>query len=104
MNDSKDTWENEGGAIKPERREEREEDEDILVVSSEPGSEAHRLFTVVPPEPLDAPQLPRELTTEAELVKAMEGLGYRLGMIGGGSRIDEIRRFYFRKTSSESSL
>jgi hypothetical protein len=103
MTDNENTWENEGGATIPERREKKEDDEDILVVSSEPGGETHRLFTVVAPKPLDAPQLPSELTTEAELVKAMEGLGYRLGMIGGGSRIDEIRRFYFRKICSESS-
>lgn len=102
MNANEDTWENEGGAIFPRRREEKEDSEDILVVSSEPG-ETHRLFTVAPPEPTDAPQLPSELATEAELVKAMEGLGYRLGMVGGGSGIDEIRRFYFRKLSSEAS-
>jgi hypothetical protein len=103
MIDNVNTWENEGGAINPERRAEKEDDEDILVVSSEPGGKAHRLFTLVSPEPPDAPQLPAELKTEAELVKAMEGFGYRLGMIGGGSRIDEIRRFYFRKLSGESS-
>ena len=71
--------------------------EKALVVSSEPGGEVGRLFAVESPRRHDAPQLPADLATEAELVKAMEGMGYRLNMVGGGSRIDEVRRFYFRK-------
>jgi hypothetical protein len=71
--------------------------ESVIVVSSEPRGEAGRVFTVLPPEPSDAPELPADLVTEAELVKAMETLGYQLNMVGGGSRIDEVRRFYFRK-------
>ena len=70
--------------------------ESVFVVSSEPGGEAGRVFTVLPPYAADAPQLPSNLATEAELVKAMATLGYRLHMVGGGSRIDEVRRFYFR--------
>lgn len=58
-----------------------------------------RVFTVESPHPPDAPQLPSDLATEAELVKAMEEVGYRLNMVGGGSRIDEVRRFYFRKVA-----
>lgn len=70
----------------------------VLVVSSEPSGEAGRVFAIEPPHPHDAPQLPSDLATEAELVKTMEEMGYRLNMVGGGSRIDEVRRFYFRKT------
>jgi hypothetical protein len=69
----------------------------VLVVSSEPSGEVGRVFTVESPHPPDAPQLPSDLATEADLVRAMEALGYRLNMVGGGSRIDEVRRFYFRK-------
>ena len=96
MNDSnEDTWEDEGGALATP--EPRETGVSVLVVSSEPSCEAGRDFRVESPEPSDAPELPAHLASEAELVKAMESQGYRLNMVGGGSRIDEVRRFYFRK-------
>jgi len=76
--------------------------ESVLVVSSEPSGEAGRVFTVESPHPYDASQLPLVVVTEAELVKAMEALGYRLNMVGGGSRIDEVRRFYFRKVADQT--
>ncbi len=104
MSDNEDAWENEGGAINtPERGEKEEDCESVLVVSSQPSGEARRLFTVLRPEPPNAPALPLDLATEAELVQAMERLGYRVQMIGRGSRIDEIRRFYFNKLRDESS-
>jgi hypothetical protein len=77
--------------------------EDVLVVSSEPSGEVGRAFTVESPHPPGTPPIPADLATEAELVKAMESLGYRLNMVGGGSRIDEVRRFYFRKVYPERS-
>lgn len=69
----------------------------VLVVSSEPGGHGARVFTMLRPEAGETFPLPTDLATEAELVRAMGGRGYRLTMVGGGSRIDEIRRFYFRK-------
>lgn len=74
--------------------------ESVLVVASEPGSDGGRVFTLLPPKPPDAPALPLDMATEAELVKAMEEMGYQLKMVGGGSRIDEVRRFYFRKDAT----
>ncbi len=71
--------------------------ESVLVVSSESGGDGARVFTVLRPEAGETFLLPGDLATEAELVRAMGGRGYRLTMVGGGSRIDEIRRFYFRK-------
>ena len=76
--------------------------ESVLVVSSEPSGEAGRVFAIESPHPYDAPQLPADLATEAELVQAMEEMGYRLNMVGGGSRIDEVRRFYFRKVADQT--
>jgi len=73
--------------------------ENVLVISSTPRDEAGRVFRVESPQPHDAPQLPADLATEASLVKTMEEMGYRLNMVGGGSRIDEMRRFYFRKVA-----
>lgn len=69
----------------------------VLVVSSELGSDGARVFTVLRPEAGETFLLSADLATEADLVRALEGRGYRLTMVGGGSRIDEIRRFYFRK-------
>ncbi len=73
--------------------------ESVLVVSSEPRGDGARVFTVLRPEAGETFPLPSDLATEADLVRAMGGRGYRLTMVGGGSRIDEIRRFYFRKAS-----
>ena len=104
MSDNEDTWENEGGATNtPQRREKEEGYESVLVVSSQPSGEARRLFTVLRPDPPDAPALPLDLATDAELVQAMQRLGYQAHMIGRGSRVDEIRRFYFKKRPEESS-
>jgi hypothetical protein len=46
--------------------------EKVLVVSSEPSGETGRVFAIESPHPHDAPQLPADLATEAELVKAMD--------------------------------
>jgi hypothetical protein len=101
MNNNEDTWENEGGAVIRERREEEGDTEYILVVSSKPSGETHRRFTLLPREPRADPlQLPSEVATEAELVKTMEALGYRLHVIEGGS---QTRRFHFKKISGGSS-
>ncbi len=74
--------------------------EKVVVVSSEPREEAGRVFRLLPPTPPDAPALPSDLATEAGLITAMEEMGYQLKMVGGGSRIDEVRRFYFRKNAT----
>ncbi len=78
--------------------------ESVLVVSSEPGGDGARVFTVLGPEAGETFLLPSDLATEADLVRAMEGRSYRLTMVGGGSRIDEIRRFYFRKAPESGEM
>ena len=77
--------------------------EDVVVVTSRPLPDGSRAFVVLTPEPGAAPELPADLSHEGELVRAMEEAGYRLSMVGGGSRIDEVRRFYFRKPTGGSS-
>lgn len=71
--------------------------DDVLVVSSEPAGEERRRFTVEegPTEGLDFD--PSDLGHEDDLVAAMREGGYTLTMVGGGSRSDEVRRFYFRR-------
>ncbi len=78
--------------------------ESVLVVSSEPGGDGARVFTVLEPEAGEPFLLPSDLATEADLVRAMGGWGYRLTMVGGGSRIDETRRFYFRKAPESGEM
>jgi hypothetical protein len=71
--------------------------ERVVVVLSE-SDRGGRAFTMMTEVPDDAPELPSDIATEAQLVKTMEAEGYRLHLVGGGSTIGETRRFYFRKT------
>lgn len=74
------------------------EQEDVVVVSSEPDGEEGRRFTLEGDAgdgfDLDA----GGIRHEDDLVAAMAERGYTLTMVGGGSRSDEVRRFYFRET------
>ena len=76
----------------------------VLVVSSEPGGDGARVFTVLGPEAGEPFLLPSDLATEADLGSARGGRGYRLTMVGGGSRIDETRRFDFRKAPESGEM
>lgn len=73
----------------------------MVVVTSRPAGEG-RAFAVEPPkegeEPKEgeAPTLPEDLARESDLVAHMRESGYQLTMVGGGSRPEEVRRFYFR--------
>ncbi|MDP2498087.1 MAG: hypothetical protein Q8W44_08920 [Candidatus Palauibacterales bacterium] len=76
------------------------EQDDVVVVSSEPDGEGGRRFRL---EPGSGEDEELELDTggirhEDDLVAAMKEQGYTLTMVGGGSRSDEVRRFYFRET------
>lgn len=76
------------------------EQDDVVVVSSEPDGEGGRRFRLEEANEegngleLDA----GELRHEDDLVATMTERGYTLTMVGGGSRSDEVRRFYFRET------
>lgn len=76
------------------------EQDDVVVVSSEPDGDGGRRFRLEEGDGEGAgPGLdPDELRHEDDLVAAMEERGYTLTMVGGGSRSDEVRRFYFRET------
>ncbi|MFQ5890784.1 MAG: hypothetical protein ACE5JR_12130 [Gemmatimonadota bacterium] len=80
------------------REGEREGSEGVVVVTSRPAEEGARRFSL-DTSAEGAPALPADLSHESELVAVMSELGYRLTMIGGGSRGDEVRRFYFRRKS-----
>ena len=71
----------------------------IVVVTSEAHDDGSRVFSVAAPDPEDAPTLGADVRHEQALLAEMERLGYRLTMVGGGSRVDEARRFYFRRSS-----
>ena len=74
------------------------EQDDVVVVSSEPDGEDARRFTLEQ-MPDDGPDVdPGEIRHEDHLVRTMKERGYTLTMVGGGSRSDEVRRFYFRKS------
>lgn len=68
----------------------------MLVVTSRPAAVEGRSFRLEPPEAGEAPDLPEELSREDDLVEWLKRRGWRLTMVGGGSRPDEVRRFYFR--------
>lgn len=72
------------------------EDHDVVVVASRPGEGDARRFAVESPREGEAPSLPEGLVHERDLVDHMRTAGFRLTMVGGGSRSDETRRFYFR--------
>lgn len=72
------------------------EQDDVVVVSSEPDGEGGRRFAVEedPDDEVDLDDA--EIRHEDDLVAVMRDRGYGLTMVGGGSRSDEVRRFYFR--------
>ncbi len=67
------------------------------MVTSTPAGARGRAFTLETSSDLDVPELPAELAHEKDLVELMAKRGFQLTMVGGGSRIDEVRRFYFRR-------
>ena len=78
------------------------EQDDVVVVSSEPDGEGGRRFRLEQGSGEGEGEEP-ELDTggirhEDDLVSTMKEQGYTLTMVGGGSRSDEVRRFYFRET------
>lgn len=73
------------------------EQDDVVVVSSEPDGEGGRRFSLEQ-SPDDGPDVDADrIRHEDDLVAAMKERGYSLTMVGGGSRSDEVRRFYFRE-------
>lgn len=75
---------------------------EVVVFSSRPTGDGGREFTLDddPTESLDLD--PTEIEHEDELVAEMSRRGFQLTMVGGGSRSDEPRRFYFRQSSGTS--
>lgn len=67
----------------------------VLVVTSRLAGVNRREFTVEATG-LATPILPPGIEHESDLVDFLRGLGFQLSMVGGGSRTDELRRFYFR--------
>lgn len=74
-------------------------DDDIVVVRSVPDGDGGRRFQLDQGSgdevgfDLDAGNIQHE----DDLVATMKECGYTLTMVGGGSRSDELRRFYFRQ-------
>lgn len=72
------------------------EQDDVVVVTSEPDGDEGRRF-LLEEDPTDGLDLDvGELRHEDDLVAGMRARGFSLTMVGGGSRSDETRRFYFR--------
>lgn len=67
----------------------------VLVVTSRLAGVNRREFTVEATG-LETPDLPSGIEHESDLVDFLRRLGFQLSMVGGGSRTDELRRFYFR--------
>ncbi len=67
----------------------------VLVVTSRLAGVNRREFTVEATG-LEAPELPPGMEHESDLVDFLKKLGFQLSMVGGGSRPDELLRFYFR--------
>lgn len=72
-------------------------DNDVVVVTSRPTAAGERSFRLEAGEEADPPALGDDLRSEGELVELMRASGFQLTMVGGGSRPDEMRRFYFRR-------
>lgn len=72
------------------------EHHDVLVVTSRPAEGGARSFAVEAPEDAEVPELPPETRHERDLVDRLRVAGFRLTMVGGGSRPEDVRRFYFR--------
>ncbi|MFO7589123.1 MAG: hypothetical protein R6X22_13830 [Gemmatimonadota bacterium] len=69
----------------------------VYVVLSRPVGEAGREFVR---DPVSDPEIHvalDDLEHEDQLVGKLTGMGWRLTFVGGGSRTDETRRFYFRR-------
>lgn len=72
------------------------EEHDVVVFTSRPEGDDRRSFTLEE-DPSGRVDLdPDHLKHEDDLVEAMHERGFQLTMVGGGSRGDEVRRFYFR--------
>jgi len=68
----------------------------VVVVASR-HEEERRVFAL---DPISDPEIRvslDDLEHEDQLVGRMTGMGWRLTFVGGGSRTDETRRFYFRR-------
>ena len=68
----------------------------VLVVTSRLAGPHRRAFALEASADVTVPNLPDDLAHEKDLVELMRKRGFRLAMVGGGSRRDETRRFYFR--------
>ena len=72
----------------------------VVIVVSRPSPEDEeegRRFEADPSSDPDVSLLLDDLRHEDQLVGKMTGMGWKLTMVGGGSRHDEVRRFYFRR-------
>ncbi len=68
----------------------------VVVVASRQQDE-RRVFAL---DPISDPEIHvalDDLEHEDQLIGKMTGMGWRLTFVGGGSRTDEPRRFYFRR-------
>lgn len=68
----------------------------VVVVASR-QQEDRRVFAL---DPISDPEIHvslEDLEHEDQLIGKMTGMGWRLTFVGGGSRTDEPRRFYFRR-------
>ena len=68
----------------------------VVVVASR-QQEDRRVFAL---DPISDPEIHvslEDLEHEDQLIGKMTGMGWRLTFVGGGSRTDETRRFYFRR-------
>ncbi len=72
-------------------------DNDVVVVTSRLEAGGERSFRLEAGEEAGPPALPEDLRNERELVELMRESGFQLTMVAGGSRPDEVRRFYFRR-------
>lgn len=72
------------------------EEHDVVVFTSRPAGDDRRSFTLEE-DPTGRVELdPEDLQHEDDLVEAMDESGFQLTMVGGGSRGEDVRRFYFR--------
>lgn len=74
--------------------------QDVVVFTSRPAGDGERSFELEE-DPTGSLTLdPDAIRHEDHLVESMAERGFTLTMVGGGSRSDEVRRFYFRKRGS----
>lgn len=72
---------------------------EVVVFTSRPVGDGEREFDL-DQDPTESVDLdPATIEHEDQLVAAMSDRGFQLTMVGGGSRSDEVRRFYFRRRS-----